>query len=249
MKLVGLIVTHKDFGEGIIVEEQNSNGNIYFKVNFITNIEEFAYPGIFETNDMQFKNKNFQSEFQKTHNKLPDIIKQNVEKITVEYNSIRPLKVIATHYSTIKNKLEFDLFTYYGGNSLDVYSACCKTFSWNNDLSYNFGKLWSSLFADNATPEGYAVWFLAHSNYSSNLINQPWINKISDNQDTIFELCNEGNKLFDLASNRVVFAKTSNGKYVFLGIYKFINKIQLKNGSKLHVFKRISNIYPVLERE
>lgn len=254
MKLVGRVVIHKEFGEGIIVEEKNLNGIIYFKVNFITDIKEFAFPGIFETAYMRFKDSSVQYEFQKLYtdlsiNKKPDLLKQNVENITIEYNSIRPLKVIATHYSSIKNKLEFDLFTYYGGNSLDVYSACCKALKWNNDLSYNFGRQGSSLFAENATPEGYAVWFLAHSNYTDNMDNQTWINKISDDQDLIYELWNDVSKSFDRALKRVVFAKTSNGKYIFLGIYDFINKFQLKNGSRLRIFRRISKIYPISENK
>ncbi len=255
MKLIGQIVKHKTLGDGIIVAEKDLNGIKYFTVNFITEIQEFAFPGIFESSYMRFKDGKQQNEFNnqylkpviETESKIKQDISniKNTEDLKKEFFSIRPLVVKATHYTPISNSLNADLFSYYGSNSLDIYLNFCRRFGWKSNLSDNFGRQGAPLFAENATPERYDVWFLSHSNYTENVSNLTWINKISDNLDTVFELWNDNSRHFDMGKPRIIFAKTSNDKYVFLGIYEVKNKILLNNGSRLRVFKRLSEVYPM----
>ena len=250
MKIVGQVVVHKAYGEGIITEVKKVDTNCYIFVNFIREIKEFAFPGIFETTIMHFKNEQVQKEFTNEYlKKKPvqpkkEITDNSDEKFIKEYNSIRPLEVRATRRAHILPTFSADLFASFGSDSGDIYSIGCQKLGWSTLYLNNFGRQGAPLFAEKATPGGYDVWFLANSNYTRNMQSERWINKISDDQEKIFELWTDRSANMDIGRDRVVFAKTTNGKYVFLGIYSALKVLRLDNGSRLRVFKRVSTTYP-----
>lgn len=146
----------------------------------------------------------------------------------------------------IDDSLQRDLTKGYGGSAQPIYDECCIKFGWDNSQRGLFGKQ-RGLYAENATPQGYSVWFLAHSNWTQTNV-ENWRNKIL--QETIEEvwLDPQYNSYLRDESIRVVFAKTKYYGYVFIGLYRSINveaKI-LSDGSRVFIktYQRISDVYP-----
>lgn len=146
----------------------------------------------------------------------------------------------------INDSLQRDLTKGYGGSAQPIYDECCSKFGWDSSQRSLFGKQ-RGLYAENATPQGYSVWFLAHSNWTQTNV-ENWRNKIL--QETIEEvwLDPQYNSYFHDESIRVVFAKTKYYGYVFIGLYRSINveaKI-LSDGSRVFIktYQRISDVYP-----
>lgn len=147
---------------------------------------------------------------------------------------------------SIDDRLQRDLTKGYGGSAQPIYDECCIKFGWDSSQRSLFGKQ-RGLYAENATPQGYSVWFLAHSNWTQTNV-ENWRNKIL--QETIEEvwLDPQYNSYFHDESIRVVFAKAKYYGYVFIGLYRSINveaKI-LSDGSRVSIktYQRISDVYP-----
>ena len=51
--------------------------------------------------------------------------------------------------------------------AIDTYDVCCDLFGFKRVLRGNFAQQ-RMLYAQNATPEGYSVWMLAHSSLNEN---------------------------------------------------------------------------------
>lgn len=133
----------------------------------------------------------------------------------------------------------------YGTKALDIYVKCCDLLAFDKSKKHCFN-LQQILFAENATPEGYAVWMLPHSNFTGDA--KAWANIIDDGGDTIYEVW----RMDDNDSNsddRITFVKQGNGEYVFMGLYTFdrlericevIDGVPIKF---VKIYKRISKKY------
>lgn len=103
----------------------------------------------------------------------------------------------------------------YGRAAQPIYDECCRVFNWDSSKRHLFGRQ-QLLYSVNATPEGYSVWFLVHSNWTATKGGK-WYNKIEG--DTIEEMwLSEKGGLQD-TSIRVTFAKMKTREYSFIGIY------------------------------
>lgn len=250
MKLKDIVVIHKIFGEGIIAEVVRKGENTYILVNFIREVKEFAFPGIFETEYMRFKDEHIQAKFNEEFGVKKcalkggrEVSENSNDKYIEKYKKIRQLRVFATRAAYyIGPLLLADLFTYYGAAAQKIYLACCDTFGWKSNLNNNFGRQ-QKLFAERATPEGYDVWFISNNNFTSTNTDN-FTNKISDDLKNIYELWTNNAINMDGGSHRVVFAKTSNAKYVFLGVYVVKKILRVDNGSRLKIYERVSETYP-----
>lgn len=97
------------------------------------------------------------------------------------------------------------------------------------------------LFASDATKEEYAVWIIANSNWTRTKGGK-WQNVISGDFETINEYWDK-NALdeFELDEiDRVVFAKSKDNVYIFLGEYKCA---EIKHQDNVKIYKRISKTY------
>ena len=137
----------------------------------------------------------------------------------------------------------------YGKKALNIYDLCCVKFNFCISKRENFN-IRRILFAPNATPEGYAVWMLPHSNYTGDA-SSTWANIIEG--DTIYEIWN----IYDYENNnekRVTFLKQGNGEYVFMGVYKLEevrNVNRVIDGAlirRIKVYKRVSTTYQKKKR-
>lgn len=143
-----------------------------------------------------------------------------------------------------------------GTNSRTIYLDCCKKYGWKKELANKLGYQGSLQFVENATNEGYNVWFITHSNLNdSNAIR--WENKITEDLSTVTqyntikgEENDTKNETRTSKNLRIVFAKTrlSTGEgYAFLGVYKFVERIPLYNNPDYvakYVYKQVSKVYP-----
>ena len=127
----------------------------------------------------------------------------------------------------------------YGGVAKSIYDFCCKKFGFDESKRGCFGKQ-KKLYAQNATKEGYAVWFLSNSNWT-NTDNGVWKNTIEDDLELITQHSNDLKiEMASLGEIRVVFAKR-NGQYLFLGIYQCTSSDNIK---KTDIYMRITSKYP-----
>jgi hypothetical protein len=139
-----------------------------------------------------------------------------------------------------------------GTKAIDNYDRCCTLFGFKRALRGNFSMM-QMLYAKNATPEGYSVWMVAHSNLNESYhkakeSGRKWYNKFVY-PDTIKKIWLYPDEYIEDNSTRVCFAKEKNGKYVFQGIYKPIDAgwEDLNTGKIewIRTFKRISKVYPI----
>lgn len=142
-----------------------------------------------------------------------------------------------------------------GTNTRKIYEEFAEKFGWDKQQSNQFGKQGLPLYARNATPEGYNVWFIGHNNWTVTK-GGDWDNEILRGGELINEYWEKLDKSFsdfvDLKKCRVVFAKKKDGYYYFLGIYELAEKPDITkrvehNGKDLWVrrYRRISENYPI----
>lgn len=137
--------------------------------------------------------------------------------------------------------------------AIDTYDVCCDLFGFKRVLRGNFAQQ-RMLYAQNATPEGYSVWMLAHSSLNENFNrNRRWYN-IFVYPDIIREIWFNPSDISmsqEDYSYRVCFAKDKhrNDAYVFQGIYEpqKIEWEKIPDGKTelVRTFKRISTQYPI----
>lgn len=123
----------------------------------------------------------------------------------------------------------------------DIYDECCNSLDFNTFKRGKFGGQ-QELFAMNATKEGYCVWFLAHSNWTTTK-NGKWANEIFDGIKHIDEKWDNPmiKRFGEDKEIRVVFEKQNNGTYVFLGVYRCLF---IDDDKKVKRYVIISDKYP-----
>ena len=195
----------------------------YVKILFTNyTLEDFAYPDQFM---IHIRAKN------------PDIQKE-IEELYAEMQDTLP----PTPHRLVAGQLE-------GTRGIDIYDKYCRIFGWDSSLRYNFDSKQRALalmYAKNATPEGYSVWMVVHTDLSEKYNkNSRWFNFICRDQIKEVWFINDHELLQD-TSIRVTFVRTKEG-YRFQGIYKPI-KIErelIKGKMELvRTFERISTCYP-----
>ena len=206
---------------------------------------------------VRFVSNNVQSAIEKKLYELNEIQKKNIEKINeVEYRQRRILAEAASlfkgkdtttdlSYSPSYNYSVLEFGKTYGKVALYIYDSCCRNLNFRRILRDSFMKR-RLLFATNATPEGYSVWMLPHSNLTGDASNC-WANVIEG--DIIYEAWNIMEDYGNNNAHRVTFVKQGNGEYVFMGVYQLervktinevIDGVYIK---KLKTYKRISTTY------
>jgi len=131
-------------------------------------------------------------------------------------------------YGSIKNDRKLRLGLEYGTNTREIYIEGCEVFGWNKRFVNEFGRQGALLYANNATPEGHAVWFLAHSNLTNSTAErwENWFETVETANDTIHEQHKDRMLMWQIRQDqaihrRITFAKKSNAsQYMFMGIYK-----------------------------
>ena len=218
--LIGEKILHKIFGEGVVIDVQLKKTVL---------IAQFSA----EKKDLVF-NKDYNSFYQFRDSSIENVAKEILKDTPIPPDPPRKL-------------LKRDLNKGYGSKAIEVYDDFCLKFKWDKTKRGCFAPQ-KPLYAFAATPEGYSVLFLAHSNWTGSSAKYQK-NTIVD--DVIEEAWVEpGYDLYHDQNTRVVFAKRKlyqGFTYVFLGIYKPIAiREELKNNKKIwvKVFKKISDVYP-----
>ena len=142
-----------------------------------------------------------------------------------------------------------------GTDSKELYGKYAEIFGWDIWQSSQFGAQGQPLYARDATPEGYSVWCIAHSNLNGTKGGR-WRNKISDDKFTIEELweaCTH-DYLHDFSemATRVVFVKDKGKQYKFLGVYKCVSRSERREMVEwaddygyVKTYRLISKCYPL----
>lgn len=167
------------------------------------------------------------------------LINKEKQEIMMEY-----IKNTVTEKPPIVRKVEPYLISgkRYGETAQKIYLDCCDKIGFDRRLAGCFAKQ-KPLYADNATKEGWPVWFLANSNFTGTRADR-WRNKISVNFQYIEESWTYVDELKrDLSDlgERVVFAKI-DGSYIFLGVYVLEKQDDQKS---LRIFKKVGETYPM----
>ena len=238
-------VSHKVFGEGIVVSVTDLGDIKNLDIDFNGIKKTLRYPqsvGVgltFCDKDIQNKAsedlKIFNSNEQKANaQRIANIVSQINNQAIKSHNHINSV-------ISIINNGALEYGKYYGTTAKDIYSQCCDVLNWEKKEIGKFGQQ-QELYAMDATPEKFSVWFLAHSNWTATK-NGKWRNFIDTGKGIIEEYWDDKSiARFDKDKEpRVVFAKDKSNKYLFLGVFE--NEIiDKQNGLKR--YKKISDVYP-----
>ena len=152
----------------------------------------------------------------------------------------------------------------FGTHTGRLYDNLCDVYGFDRSKCNNFGHQGALLYANDAYPEHFSVWCLTNTNWFGRPKNYNgkecnWLNIISDNQSEIVEHWNNElwNKNDGISINlrdvlywrddtRLVFVKMKDGRYYFLGIYKFVERNEQEK-TKRYVL--ISDKYPIKENK
>lgn len=171
-----------------------------------------------------------EKEKEKTNSKIVfhEITSPVVREFVADYKFYGPLKA--------------SFFKGYGTNSREIYKRCVELFDWDIGDARFFGHE-RPCFSERSTPESYDVWMLAHSNWTDSQ-GGAWENIICT--DEIVQ--KSENRGLPTNKKRVVFAKTQQGWYVFLGLYVYNETIITKEKGKtfyIERYKKVFSDYPL----
>ena len=147
-----------------------------------------------------------------------------------------------------KTALNFRTSNDFGYSAYDAYAFLAKKYGWQISVAGNFKPL-HLLYAKGATPEGYSVWFVAHSNFiSEDDTNGLWKNTIKKDlicEEWLGDSAQRRTNLILDETTRVVFAKKSSGKYYFMGVYELKEIKKNDAGNYERIYKKNSEVYPM----
>lgn len=258
--LVGKIIFVKN--QNAIIKTVNGKTIEELKVSFDLDGVEKAYmlmlairskTIVFESDDIQKEIEKLIVEYDE-HQKEAEIAKQKAHEELMEKNRLEALnrkdeapaikrssgsakrtigspESIENDFCLIQNKT-------YGTNGHEIYLMCCKVFGFRTDKHGHFVKQ-QSMYADDATPEGYSVWFLPHSNLTgtksegkNNVIAGDLVKFSWDNKKHNETKVNKGER-------RLLFVK-DRGVYYFAGL---IECVEADIEACTSTFKVISDTY------
>lgn len=233
-------------GEGVISHfgGKPQNDNKYIEVKFEAKTVVFPYPSCFEKYliaiDAEFK-KTIEEDISASHPQKPAI--PELPKENTYYDTVNTTSFITSSVTSLASRPieELKYLDNYGTNSKTIYLNCCNGLGWDKSKAHNFGHQGARLYAKNATPEGYSVWFLSHHKMT-NTKGGKWSNTIY--KDSVYEEWdNAENGIWDDKSTRVLFVKF-DGSYHFYGIFAVDTVIMNGNFKYTKIYKRIGNTYP-----
>lgn len=169
-----------------------------------------------------------EQEKDKTEEGYHEITSPQIKEYVANYKFTKPLKA--------------SFFKGYGTNSREIYKRCVELFDWDIGDARFFGHE-RPCFSERSTPESYDVWMLAHSNWTDSQ-GGAWKNIICT--DEIVQ--KSENRGLPTNKKRVVFAKTQQGWYVFLGLYVHNETITTKEKGKtfyIERYKKVFSDYPL----
>ena len=247
---IGEKVIAKDGREGTIVGVEESNVLIKFQEADPKPFGTIA----FENGFLSFEKKEIQEEVedekqQAEQREVDRKAKQeaaiernkNNHKIEVGQRVRRNGKSAKINYEDLYYEgMELIQGQVYGTNSKVIYENICKYLPRDKSLINNFG--WhTSMYAQNATQEGYAVWLIGYSNITD-ASKEKKVNIISPDRKTITTYLDNENTSSYANELRVVFVKEKSGLFVFYGIYKCIES---SIGSNIEQFELVTTKYPM----
>lgn len=248
-------VFHKMFGEGVIVKSVDGSKSYLKQITVLFGDTErkFVFPDAFD-GFLVAESESLRSEVERAtafaleekerERILTEAAKARENAERSQRESIRSRK--SAHSATnVRAHISDGLIRgkAYGTAAKDIYLSACDAFSWNRSNAGHFG--WQTPnYSDIATPEGYSVWFLAHSNWTGTDTHGV-INKISESYMEQWWM----DKDYPKAGKRprVIFAK-KDGVYLFLGIFVYdgLERVEHRDGKDYYVerFNSVSDKYP-----
>lgn len=258
--LLGKKVTHENFGNGVISEISDDR---FVNVDFNGVVKKFMIDSLdlFFTFEDKGLEELIKKENQKKREEKAALeaeakaieeerrLKEQEEKRLAAEEAPRKAKkakitaipsTMSGSCKTITTTTVLQSNNTYGTVAQKIYDSCCAAFGWDKNKRGLFGRQ-QELYAEDATPEKYSVWFLAHSNWTDTR-NGQWSNKIYHKIKHINERWDDITKpRFESdAEIRVVFAKNRDRKYVFLGIYKCLS---IDTATKTKIYELIADEY------
>ena len=255
-KMINEIVYHKTMGKGTIIDVNTTENNIYISVAFENKTIEFNFPNAFEcfleaeSDNLKVKVNEALAEKQKKKDeeerkKQKEKEKNELHRVQAELDmlerktndskkQIRQTPILIGE-QLIKGKI-------YGTVAKDIYEQGCRKFGWRDSEKGKFAKQ-QKLYSEIATPEGYSVWFLPHSN-KTGTDNKSVKNKIFANK--VEQWWFDNNHYIAPKRKRLMFYKEDN-IYYFGGVYLFDEeRIEETSGKIYYVekFDLISEEYP-----
>lgn len=253
MDYIGLHLTHKQFGEGVIENAHPSGKSMVFSVKFPEKTVELLYPSVFDQGIVKASDPAVQesilSDISKAKKEAAEKMEERLEQERQAAVMIASKSGKSTKPTTpdpveqIADGSPLTAGRKYGTASNRIYDACIKTYGFAEEGLKEFG--WNNhMYAKAATKEGYSVWMLAHSNWTDTK-NEKWRNTISEGYHLITEDWGdnaEGLEMENLNEIRVVFAKDGAGVYVFLGVFKCT---AIDPVARIKKYELISDKYPM----
>lgn len=257
-------IKHTDFGEGVVVEERSStaimvqfeggikglsvdNYKVFRKdpetgkalCEFVDLVEQAEIEALIARADeekLEALRKEREALEAERIRRLEEQEKEEAERRILEEEERLRRQRIPSRINTMPMLVAGD---YCGSQALAIYDDCCRQFGFKSSLRGNFAPQ-HLLCADNATSDGYAVWFLANNNRNG-LEAARWRNIIKSDVE-IIEEWNVAPTPEDMKEHvRVIFVKDSSGEYKFLGVFN----CKFDVASNCRICTRFSNKYPV----
>lgn len=250
------IVIHKTLGKGVIINVETKENNTYITVAFDSTTIEFNFPNAFEiflmaeSDELKKKVREALAEKQK---KIEEELKRKeLEKARIEAQKAQANLELLKKKSPVRKEATGKIVDFEeqiikgqfcGRTAISIYEQGCKKFDWDWSKKGSFGML-KILYTEIATPEGYSVWMLPHSNKTGEN-NGKVENRIYS--DYAEQWWFDSDHPTAKKRKRLLFYKENNG-YYFAGIYLFDGEERVEdiNGKICYVerFNLVSKTYP-----
>lgn len=253
MEYVGLHLTHKQFGDGVVEKVCDSGAYKVLTVSFSERTVNLSYPLVFESAIVTAADASVQemimaeiANAKKEANEKREQ-KREQERQEAALAASKACKSLTNTSSVpviaIEEEKPLTAGKKYGTASNRIYESCIPAYHFAPEGLKEFG--WNNhMYAKAATKEGYSVWMLAHSNWTDTK-NEKWRNTISEGYRLITEDWGEnaeGLETKDLNEIRVIFAKDGAGFYVFLGVFQCT---AIDTVARIKKYELISDKYPM----
>ena len=241
--IIGELVTIKRvvMGTGLVIK----NGEIVsVEKNFV---KVFCYE---DNKELKYDIKAFLKGIEEDNIIVSKEVMNELSRIVFIPSESKIGKLIVSPNSIVENKisngfsapLKMSYFTSYGTDTKKIYNKCCDLFDWDYKDVVHFG--WQTpCFSELSTPEKYDVWMLTHNNWTETEGGK-WVNEIHENGIVQWSI----QKGYPAKRNRVVFAKTKKGHYLFLGLFLIdnIEEYDTDDGYTIYreMYIRVSKTYP-----
>ena len=229
--MINETVFHKKFGKGVIVQVRDgaNSHEKYIKVHFESEEKEFVFPSIFQgwlSTDSESLQKQIECALSSIESEKAK--EKRLREIVIKKKELEQAKIDLAYLEKKSSPMmpsqnRYEVGTrlirgkYYGTSAESIYVNCCDKLKWSYYEKGKFAKQ-KKLYSNVATPEGYSVWFLAHSNWTGTHT-AGVINKISESYMEQWWMDSTHPRA--TKRKRIIFAK-SELKYMFLGIYEFV---------------------------